>query len=324
MVFIKNKKRKASEFQFFIHQFIEACIKNGITSKKEYKLNIGIQLLLQFFRCVKLIKLLASSHNKDAIIIACRGENLLEASFPYYNHEIIPMLWDVWPYTWRDLYRNLRELNCKICFVTVRQMATKIENELGIKCYWIPEGIDMSDYTKGNDLKERIIDVYELGRQHKEYHKIIKDSLNKNIIKSYKGNIYNDDGTLQSLAFSTAEELISGLPSIKVIICFPQTDTHPERAGSLETLTQRYWEAMLSRCLIIGRAPQELIDLVGYNPVIDVNWNNPMQQLYEILVNIDAYQEIVNKNYLSALKYASWDKRTLLIKNILKENNYSI
>ena len=31
-----------------------------------------------------------------------------------------------------------------------------------------------------------------------------------------------------------------------MMVCFPQCDTNPMKAGNLETLTQRYWEAMLS------------------------------------------------------------------------------
>ena len=45
----------------------------------------------------------------------------------------------------------------------------------------------------------------------------------------------------------------------------------PELAGDIETLTQRYWECMLSRIVMLGHAPQELIDLIGYNPVIEID-----------------------------------------------------
>ena len=58
-------------------------------------------------------------------------------------------------------------------------------------------------------------------------------------------------------------------------------------AGKIETLTQRYWECMLSRCLIVGRAPFELINLIGYNPVIEVEWGNESEQLLRILNNIE-------------------------------------
>lgn len=108
------------------------------------------------------------------------------------------------------------------------------------------------------------------------------------------------------------------------MICFTQCDTNPNKAGNLETLTQRYWEAMLSGCLIIGRAPQELIDLIGYNPVIDVDWDTPEEQLSLILKNIDTYQELVDKNVIVAKKYGSWDCRMPLLKKYLIQVGYQI
>ena len=74
---------------------------------------------------------------------------------------------------------------------------------------------------------------------------------------------------------------------------------------------------MLSGNLIVGRAPKELIELVGYNPVIDVDWNAPGEQLKNILTNIKDYQTLVDKNFKVALKYASWDNRINDIKKIL-------
>ena len=103
------------------------------------------------------------------------------------------------------------------------------------------------------------------------------------------------------------------------MVCFPQSDTNPQKAGSLETLTQRYWEAMLSGCIIVGRAPQELIDFIGYNSVVEVEWDNPEMQLSNILHDIDSYQKIVDKSLESARKHASWDCRMPTIKECLSK-----
>ena len=111
------------------------------------------------------------------------------------------------------------------------------------------------------------------------------------------------------------------MPKIKVIISFPQSDTHPERAGEIETLTQRYWEAMLSRALVVGRAPKELVDMAGYNPVVEVDWDNPQEQLCRILENIGSYQEFVNKNYEFAFRNASWDIRVQHLIKTFRNNS---
>ena len=78
----------------------------------------------------------------------------------------------------------------------------------------------------------------------------------------------------------------------KIMVCFPQCDTNPGRAGNIETLTIRYWEAMLSGCVIIGRAPNELINLIGYNPVIEVDWERAQEQLEEILFCIENFSVV--------------------------------
>ena len=317
-VFIKNKLRKETEFQFFMHQFVEAGIRKGVTPMKEVNADSGLHKVLRKV-CYHLP--MPPFQRKKALIITALGGNVSYSAYPYYNYEIIPMIWDVWPFTWDLLYHDIRQLKCKMVFVTAKQIAEKIERDLGIKAIWIPEGIDIKDYKKGEPLMNRNIDVYEMGRQYDRYHTAVMNLLHNGVIKEYRGNINHEDGSF-TLAFETAQDLLDALSHIKVITCFPQCDTHPQRAGNVETLTQRYWEAMLSGCLIVGRAPQELIDLIGYNPVIDIDWNESEKQLENILKNIADYQDLVDRNYEAAQKYASWDNRWDGIVEILRQNGY--
>ncbi len=361
-VYIKERKRQAGQFQFYMPQFVEAAKRQGLVAKDSGLYNLCFKLNGLLSRISRKLKkrrkplsaapssqaqppLPASSapapggafrkvarllypylnkrHKKKAILVAARGETLFMNAFPFfYRYEIIPMLWDVWPNTWPVLFHDLKFLGCKTVFVTVRSMAEKISEKLGINAYWIPEGIDSRDYRKGDDLMFRTVDVYELGRQHKKYHAVLEQLHKEGGIGVYRRNIYAEDGGLKELAFPTADDLLKGFPQIKVIVSFPQIDTHPEKAGGLDTLTQRYWEAMLSRCLIVGRAPQELIDLIGYNPVVDVDWQQPEQQLSGILQNIADYQPLVDKNHEVAKRMAAWDNRIADIKEILQKQGY--
>ncbi|MCM1312208.1 MAG: hypothetical protein NC206_02190 [Bacteroides sp.] len=92
--------------------------------------------------------------------------------------------------------------------------------------------------------------------------------------------------------------------------------------ASVETLTMRYWESMLSRCVIVGHCPKELYDLMGYNPVIEADMEHAATQVEEILSNISAYQDLVDKNLAQALKIASWDNRIKTVRNCLTETGY--
>lgn len=356
-VYIKARKRKLGQFQFYMLQFVESAIAAGFASKGElvfdmlYRLKSVMagfshvhpsfcgmkgkvvesskmrqngdgmfrKLALAFYPCW------GGKRKKKAIIVTSRGEALFKNAFPFfYNYEIIPMLWDVWPDCWESLYRDLRLFECKTVFVTVKAMAEKISHDLNIQAYWLPEGIDPDRYEKGAKLCDRPMELYELGRQKGEYHVVLEELHRKDVVKSYYRNIYNAEGGLVKLAFPTAEALLEGLRKVKIVVSFPQMDTHPQRAGKLDTLTQRYWEAMLSGCLIVGRAPDELIELMGYNPVVNVNWKEPEKQLEYILGNISDYQELVDRNYVIALEKAPWNRRIRTLIEILKRRGYAI
>ena len=86
--------------------------------------------------------------------------------------------------------------------------------------------------------------------------------------------------------------------------------TQPEVAGDIETLTQRYWECMFSRMVMVGHAPQELIDFIGYNPVIELSDKISSEELIaDVIEHIEDYQVLVDKNRETAEKLGSWDVR---------------
>lgn len=83
-----------------------------------------------------------------------------------------------------------------------------------------------------------------------------------------------------------------------------------------ELFQELFQPSMLSRNIILGHAPKELIDIVGYNPVIEYDYTkDSAMQVQNILNNIDAYQYLVDKNRESALKYGDWKKRIRIIYN---------
>lgn len=332
-VYIKNRKRRKEEYMYFMQSFVETAFSCGIKAKMEFFFSNKIyeRKIVNYADTVltlinKYLPFLIKK--KKAVIITASGDTLFKDSFPYFfNSEIIPMLWDVWPARWEGIAYNLRYLQCRLCFVTVRSVAEKIKKEIGIDAYWIPEGICITEYKKGKPLAVRENDILELGRQHTSFHHILETLNHENKIQGYVRNAYYPNGNYKTLAFPKANDLIEALPTFKIIVSFPRTITHSEQAGTMETLTQRYWEGMLTGCLIIGKAPQELIDLIGYNPVIDIRLDESEDKLKEqvvtILHNISTYQDLVDKNYKIALKYAPWEERIKQIKQILTHHGYT-
>ena len=112
----------------------------------------------------------------------------------------------------------------------------------------------------------------------------------------------------------------------RITVCLPKSMTHPDIAQGIETLTQRYWESMLSRILIVGHAPQELIDVCGYNPVLELP--NKKEEIntfiLDILSHIEDYQNYVDFNRQTALEKGLWSIRMKGVVKWLGEIGYSL
>lgn len=300
---------KNSSYQNFMQELADCLISAGYKYIKCINLPWKFRLLLAKLGFSRNIRFLTFS-NKTLIVFG--GGYIDSFAFPYsYFHEIVPILWDTWPRYWDRIIASFKRQNVKLAFFTQGQVADYIQSQLpGIKCVHLPEGLNPIGYKKGDLLVKRKIDILELGRIFNKFH----DRIASAQILGLNVHLYTKHNTL---LFKTFEDLANGLSCSKIVICFPRCDTHPEQAGGVETLTQRYWECMFSRALIFGHAPKELIELLGYNPVIEVDWINLESQIERILSNIDSYQEFVDKNYLEAIKKGTWVSRLPLIKYYL-------
>ena len=235
-------------------------------------------------------------------------------TFPdYARYEIIPLVWDCWPIYFEKTCRWFIRHNVKTAIFTSSQITERMRERFPhMNILTITEGIDTSKYQEGKLLKKRDIDILEFGRNNN----LFKNGLPANIKHRYSNG--------KQKMFSTDEEFHAALENSKITICFPRCDTNPETAGDIETLTQRYWEAMLSRVIIVGRAPKELKNLVGYNPVIEINDRNYIEKVINIIENINDYQKVVDKNREFALTMGDWKVRVVQIKEWLNGLGYEI
>ena len=251
---------------------------------------------------------------KEARLVFVSGACPLYMSFPdYVGYEVIPLFWDCWPDSYERVKKYIRNNYVRVAYFTSSQTAERMQDYFpNLHIGFIPEGIDPLLYSMGTDLKNRKIDVLEYGRSN-----LIDISGVSNEYKYLKSNG-------KERLFSTNRELYQALAATKITLAFPRSMTHPEKAGDIETLTQRYWECMLSRIVMVGKTPKELKDLLGYDPVIDVIWNRPTEQIIDILKHIEDYQQLVNRNRENALKYGNWKLRMETIRMDLKDMGYII
>lgn len=236
-------------------------------------------------------------------------------TFPDYAlYEVIPFFWDVWPENFEKTFSWLKRHNTRTAIFTSSQVAEMVRERFPeMNVLAVTEGIDVEGYQEGLPLREREIDFLEYGR---EIDSIVKYDVDEKI-KYVRGK---RDGK----PIFSHEELIQNLSNAKVVAAYPKSWTNPDEAGEIETLTQRYWECMLSGCVMIGHAPQELVDLVGYNPVIEIDRQNPNGQLMDVISRIEEYQDLVEKNRTMAFKFGDWKYSVQKVMTFLQNCGYEI
>ena len=254
-------------------------------------------------------------HKKEARLRFVQPVSLFFDTFPdSLFYEIIPVIWDCWPCYFEKTSRWLKRHRVKTAIFTSSQTAERMKACLpDMKILYIPEGVDTSLYSEGKPLKDRKIDVLEFGRT------------NENVFKCELPAPFSHVriGKNQKSMFSD-EQLYQAKKKKKITIALPRSITQPEVAENIETLTQRYWEGMLSRMVMVGHAPQELVDLIGYNPVIEYDKEHVKEQILDLLTHIEDYQALVNKNRETALRIGSWDFRMKQVMDWLKGIGYEV
>lgn len=253
--------------------------------------------------------------SKEARLRFVSGYSIQFDTFPDYAfHEIVPLVWDCWPKQVESVASFFKKHQVRTAVFTSSQTADTFRTMFPqMNILTITEGIKVDLYLKGKNLTDRRIDVLEVGRKDGNF---FKTPLPESINHVKTGNF--------DRVFQTDEDFRKALADTKVTITVPRCDVDKNIAGNIETLTQRYWECMLSRIVMVGRAPKELIDLIGYNPVVDWDGRDATPIVADILENIDEYQELVDRNYETARKMASWDIRVRQIMEYLQQLNYLV
>jgi hypothetical protein len=192
----------------------------------------------------------------------------------------------------------------RLAFFSARQSALHFASVLPkMRSEWLPEATDPSEYQPGKLLRDRNIDVLELGRRHAQFHANVTQTLHTkklvHLFEKKKGEI----------VFPDKDSFVRGMGSTKISVCFPCSQTHAERSGSIETVTHRYFESMASKSVLLGHSPGELTELFGYNPVIEAETGREVEQIETILSNLDSFQNLVERNYARLLEVGTWRSR---------------
>lgn len=270
--------------------------------------SIQARVLRQLLKFIPPFQLLIKKH-KNYVVIGYQKEKF----FPYFHFNAdLKALWmyDAWQPLFDEIEKTIRAYKINLVFTASKQSADYF-NTLNIpnfESHWIPEGIDITQY-QFIPYQERTTDVLQLGRKWNEYHEKIKSIENQLIYKYEK--------KAGQIIFPSREDFLFGLANSKISICVPSDITHPERTGKISTITNRYLQSMASRCLILGKLPHDMLHLFDYNPIIEIDEENPLAQIEAILANFDTYIPLIEKNYEVVKKFHNWDNRVTQIENFI-------
>ncbi len=286
----------------------EECVKAGF-------LSTGNRPLEKYYESLSYHLNLPTLHtnSKEARLCFCEGVSLRFDTFPdYLFYEIIPVIWDCWPCFWSSMELFFKKHNVKTAFFTSSQTANHFRHVFPERnIFHIPEGIETELYRDEKKLSDRTIDYLEFGRCSRIVDSTKFDSSIR-VLSSFN----------EKHGLSTRDELINALSDSKLTIALTRQDNQPEIAEGIDTLTQRYWECMLSGVILLGRAPQELIDFIGYDPTVPINYEDVNSQILDILKNLEKYQVLVDRNRETAVRLGDWNLRIFDIKKILVDLGY--
>jgi hypothetical protein len=242
--------------------------------------------------------------SEGPVFVTCMSaSNSQLLPFSYWT-EIIPYCFDCWEPDydlWKIFFLRHR---VRLAFFSARQSAQHFASVLPeMSSEWLPEATDPSEYQPGKLLRDRNIDVLKLGRRHEQFHASVTQTLQTTKL------VHLFERTKGEIVFPDKESFRCGLGSTKISVCFPCSQTHAERSGSIETVTHRYFESMASKCVLLGHSPVELTDLFGYYPVIEVEPGGEVGQIESILSNLDSFQDLVERNYTRLLEVGTWRTR---------------
>ncbi|TGD83799.1 hypothetical protein BayCH28_28420 [Mycolicibacterium sp. CH28] len=168
---------------------------------------------------------------------------------------------------------------------------------------WMPEATDVSAFDPSTPLKERSIDVLELGRKWNWLHSAITPPLRDRGAR----HLYQPDES--TIIFPDVQSFTQGMQDSKSVICVPGSITHPGKYGGFVALTQRYLETMAAGAIPVGVCPPDLRDLMGYNPVVEIDRTRPLMAFDHILDNLSTFAEVRERNRVAVELKADWSVR---------------
>lgn len=229
--------------------------------------------------------------------------------------EIIPWCFDCWGQMFGEWETMLRRHRVRLAFFSAQQTAAHFAKAIpGLTTHWLPEAQELGLLKPGKPLAERSVHVFEMGRRLAAVHDQIRDPLKS----AGKTHIY-DPPNKHATAIPGLDALYQKMGDSAIVMCYPKVMTHPEGAGGVETVTQRYLETIGSGCLPVGHCPKELEELMGFNPVVELSPEDPAGHMLEVLAKLPSYQPQVDRAFRKIQEWGGFDPRARRMLDLIGE-----
>ncbi|MEJ1969750.1 MAG: glycosyltransferase [Rhizomicrobium sp.] len=221
-----------------------------------------------------------------------------------YFSDMVTFSFDCWPDRYEAWVGFFRRHRPKVAFISSRASVIYMRTRLPDLVFaWMPEATDPAAYDSRLPLAARTTDLLELGRRKPSFHDAVAPAMKR------EGFTHLYERVVGEKIFGASQKsLADGLGAAKLVACFPASATHAF-AGGVETITHRYFEAIASRCLPVGHAPADLVEMFGYNPVVEIGESDAAGRILSLLGDIARWQPLVERNYRRLLEVGTWDVR---------------
>ena len=232
-----------------------------------------------------------------------------------FNGDNSVYIFDAWTANHTKIEAFIRLMRLKNVFFSSSQV-TEIFKAKQLDCHfqWVPEGVTLSDY-RCRSYSRKDIDVLAFGRKYDRHHDQIVARLEE------KGINYLYEKKKGNIVFKDRLRFIDGLARTKISICTPSDITHPERSGTISTMTIRYLQSMASKALIVGIMPGEMDLLFDYTPIIPLDMEDPAGQLIDILADFRRYIPLIERNYQFIKEHHTWAHRWSQIRQTIENKS---